>query len=118
MTLLKLLFGFAPAMLAWTMAASSSIAYQELPEENRRLIERETERLHGVERLHETDVAAIREVVELHQELIELHQEQISQRLEAIENYLFWLFVTGGGVGTLVGADTARYWLQKKRSDA
>lgn len=99
MTILKVMFFFAPALLAWTMAVST----QSLPEQNRRLIERDAERLNSVERLHDTDIAALREV-------FAMQQNQISVRLSAIESYLFWLFVTTGGVGTVVGVDKASYY--------
>lgn len=105
MMVLKLMITFSPAIFAWTMAVSYA---QTLPEENRRMIERSEERLAGLERHHDSNMTAIREI-------LSLHQDQIQLRMSAIENYLFWLLVTTGGVGTVVGVDKASYWVRDRK---
>lgn len=91
---LRVAWYIAPSVLAFCMAAAV-YAQTSLAEENRRLLERTDERFRRIDEQY----------------------TQVSSRLDTIEKYQFWLFVTTGAAGGVVGVDKAGYWYRERRRE-
>ncbi len=77
--------------MAYTVTAQPSLG-----EENRRIIERQEERMKSVAETHERD------------------KGEIERRMEQIETWIFYLFLASGASPVIVGFDKAGYWLKKR----
>jgi len=97
------------ALLPFVFSLCMALTYaQTLSEENRRLIERQEERLSNYAVLHQVEVDGIKARI--------LAQNDVMQkRLDGIETSLWRLIMVVTGTAGVVGVDKAGYYVGRKK---
>ena len=88
----------APVVYCLFMAYSVSAQTLPLGEENRRIIERQEERIEAMRQAHTRDI------------------NDVERRMGQVEGWIFYLFLASGASPAIVGLDKAGYWIKKRNS--